>query len=397
LAIGRTDGGIRLVALATGREVATLEDPDQDRAVGMTFTPDGTQLVATSNDAHAIHVWQLRAIRAQLASHELDWDEPAFPDAPPATHQAAMRLHWDGQGFIFRGHEEAVRDVAFLPDGERALSGSADGTLRLWDLATGEQLRCFPGHSTIVWAVAVAPNGCQALSADHNGVVRLWDIASGDELLQFQHPGAVWSVKFIPKTSQMITAGNDGAIRVWDLRDSKKPVSAWQAHRGQVRSVAVSADGKRILSGGTDGAVWLWDVASRKRLAGFSGNFGMILSVALSPDGAWAAAGGTGNRIRLWNLLEKNRPVHDLSGHRDNVERVAFAPDSLTLLTASADKTLCLWDVRTGRSGGVLIGHEAGVIAAAFAPNGRRILSGGFDRTLRVWWLAEPPDSASRR
>lgn len=79
LAVETGYGSVRLVDPDTGREYARLEDPNQDRAGAMSFTPDGTQLVTTNNDSHSVHVWDLRAIREQLAKMGLDWDQPLYP------------------------------------------------------------------------------------------------------------------------------------------------------------------------------------------------------------------------------------------------------------------------------------------------------------------------------
>jgi WD40 repeat protein len=84
LAVETGQGAVRLIDPSTGREYARLEDPDQDRADRLCFSPDGTKLVAVSNDSFAVHVWDLRIIRNHLDAMDLDWDLPAYPPAPAA-------------------------------------------------------------------------------------------------------------------------------------------------------------------------------------------------------------------------------------------------------------------------------------------------------------------------
>src|SRR5262245_7043349 len=84
------------------------------------------------------------------------------------------------------GHQRGVRSVAALPDGRRALSGSEDETLRLWDLATGTEMRRFGGNLGIVLSIALLPNGDQVLSGSFDGMLRLWDVESGIEVRRFE-------------------------------------------------------------------------------------------------------------------------------------------------------------------------------------------------------------------
>ena len=117
LAVDTGDGVVRLLDPASGRDKARLEDPNQDRAETLRFTPDGTRLAAVSNDGKAIHIWDLRLIRNQLAELGLDMDEPRYGPAPPphkveplrvtivgadiASNPAAM-LSWELQSYSLR-------------------------------------------------------------------------------------------------------------------------------------------------------------------------------------------------------------------------------------------------------------------------------------------------------
>ena len=92
----------------------------------------------------------------------------------------------------FRGHRFTVWSVAFSPDGERVLSGSEDGTLRLWEVKAGKELRCFQGHTMAVYSVAFSPDGKRALSGSRDKTIRLWDVQTGKELRSFTgHKGGV--------------------------------------------------------------------------------------------------------------------------------------------------------------------------------------------------------------
>jgi WD40 repeat protein len=115
------------------------------------------------------------------------------------------------------GHTSPVNAVAVLADGRRALSGSYENTLRLWDLATGETLRTLNGHTNGVNAVAVLADGSRALSGSYDNTLRLWDLATGASLAEFTADAAISSVAFA--RDDLIVAGSaDGKIHVLEIR-----------------------------------------------------------------------------------------------------------------------------------------------------------------------------------
>jgi hypothetical protein len=117
----------------------------------------------------------------------------------------------------FTGHS-GVRSVAFAPDGRTALSGSQDGTLKLWDIATGKEIRTFTGHSNWVTSVAFAPDGRTALSGSYDNTLKLWEVAAGKEIRTFTgHSGEVESVAFAPDGRSALSGSRDGSLKLWDL------------------------------------------------------------------------------------------------------------------------------------------------------------------------------------
>jgi WD40 repeat protein len=226
---------------------------------------------------------------------------------------------------VFSGHEASVRSVAFSPDGQYALSGSGDNTLRLWDIATGEQVRVFEGHEDWVSSVAFSPDGQYALSGSCGkqgdgvycivGEMRLWDVSTGEE------------------------------------------VRVFEGHTSDVRSVAFSPDGQYALSGSDDGTVRLWEVATGEEVPVFEGHEGWVRSVAFSPDGRYVLAGSCGRRtdtgtrciiseLRLWEVAT-GEEVRVFRGHEDWVHSVVFSPDGQYALSGSDDGTVWLWEVAT--------------------------------------------------
>jgi WD40 repeat protein len=297
----------------------------------------------------------------------------------------------------FDGHQDWVWAIAVSPDGRRALSGSKDATVRLWDLETGGQLASLEGHEAEVASVAFSADGRRALSGSIDKTVRLWDLDSLSEVRNFRgHTDNVVSVGFSEAGTQTLSASRDGTIRICDLESG-----------GEVRRIisqmaivglAFSSDGHTAL--GTcirsptrllpapKNTVRLWALESGRELRRFEGHADLIWSVALSPDGRRALSGSEDNSIRLWEV-DSGRELFRLQGHTGWAWSVAFSPDGRRALSGGDDKTLRLWNLEKGRQICSLEGHADWVSCVAFTPDGRTALSGSNDHTLRLWRLPD--------
>jgi len=109
----------------------------------------------------------------------------------------------------------AVTSVAFSPDGTHLVFGLDDNTVRLWDAATGDEVRRFEGHTFVVNSVAFSPDGTRLASGSIGGTVRLWDTATGDEVRRFEGLGWVRSVAFSPDRTRLASGSSDSTVRLW--------------------------------------------------------------------------------------------------------------------------------------------------------------------------------------
>jgi hypothetical protein len=311
-------------------------------------------------------------------------DDPRYvPEVPIST--LAVRP--------FEGHKGHILCIAFAPDGKRALSGSEDNTVRLWDVATGRELRCFEGHTSEVLSVAFSADGKRALSGSYDRTVRLWDVASGRELKRFEgHTERVSSVVFSADGRYALSGSWDQTLTLWDLTAGTE-VRRFGGHTSYVSSVALSSDGRYALSGGYDRTVRLWDVGTGRQVRSFDGHTKEVYSVAFAPDGLRAASGGNDNVVRLWDV-KTGKSLGSCEGHAKAVIRVAFTDGGRQLLSGSsqyqgADKTVRLWDTATRRELHSYGGKADTVWSLAFSADGRRALIGSADKTLRLWELSK--------
>jgi len=297
---------------------------------------------------------------------------------------------------ILRDHISTVTSVVFSLDGRFALSGSADKTLRLWDLATGQCLRILEGHTELVHSVAISADGRFALSGSNDQYLRLWDLATGQCLRILQgHTQWVDSVAISPDGRFGLSGNSDNTLRLWDLATGQC-LRTFGGHTDSVYSVAISPDGRFALSGSWDKTLRLWDLATGRCLRTLKGHTDWVNSVAISPDGRFALSGSEDKTLRLWDFA-KGKHLRTLKGHTDWVNSVAISPDGRFALSGSRDKTLRLWDLATGQCLRTLQGHTGWVFSVAISPDGWFALSGSADNTVRLWgfdWEYEFPEPA---
>jgi WD40 repeat protein/serine/threonine protein kinase len=285
----------------------------------------------------------------------------------------------------FIGHKEKVTGVAFFPDGRSVLSGSADATVRLWDVETGKERRRFEGTTGEIRSVALAPDGRRALACGVDGLW-FWDSAGGRPIRRFQNGAPIECVAFSADGRRFVAGGARGFLHPWNVEGAKPETGVTNPRWGVVHCLAYSPDNQFVLFVPADGAVTVWDMVNNKRSGKPMLTSHNVLSVAVSPHGHEAAAGTANKEVLVWDW-KTGRELRHLRGHTDRVTSVAVSPDGRFVLSGSDDKTVRLWDLRSGTELQRFSWHTDKVSSVAFSPDGRRALSGSSDRTVRLWAL----------
>jgi WD40 repeat protein len=404
VAVACNDGFIRIWEIATGREVQKLaKDP---RGEGVAFSRDGRHLLVTENQVLRLWDWKTGKELQRFEGHTAGIFAVAFtPDGRRAAScggDNTVRL-WDLQSgrevVRFVGHTDWVFDVVGLPGGRHILSASRDGTARLWCLPAADpvairpaaevgEVRKFEGHAEGIRRIALSSDGRRALSAAYDETVRLWDIASGHELRRFKgHTQPhIQTVAFWHDGRHALSGGDDRVLRLWDLEDGQE-TRHFLEQASEIRHLAISPDGRFLLSCSKDSDVLLWDARAETILHRLGGHEGGASSLAFSPDSRQALTGSSrGGVIRLWDTAI-GQEVRRLTGHNPQTDIIclAFFPEGRYAISGGEDASIRLWDLTTGRELRQLAGHTSGVFGVAVSPDGRRVLSCGWDKTVRLW------------
>ncbi|MCZ6677135.1 MAG: dockerin type I domain-containing protein [Candidatus Poribacteria bacterium] len=255
------------------------------------------------------------------------------------------------QIYTLTGHQGKIRDLAFRPNGDLA-SASVGGTVRLWNVPDQREIRVFKGHIGQVTSVAFSPDGRRIVSASRDRTLKLWDADTGELLDTFEgHEDVVWSVAFSPDGEMVVSGSEDGTVRLWNISDDRGLSQSLAGHTQGVLSVAFHPDGAAIASGSRDGTVRLWNVSALASAGGmeeapFATYDRQVLSVRFSPDGRLLAAGlldsPTDNTLKLWDVLAHR----ELRSFDTQIKRdFDFSPDRTRLAVAgAADGTVTIWN-----------------------------------------------------
>jgi guanine nucleotide-binding protein subunit beta-2-like 1 protein len=254
-----------------------------------------------------------------------------------------------------KGHSHFVQDLVISFDGQFALSGSWDGTLRLWDLNYGTTTRRFVGHTKDVLSVAFSADNRQIVSGSRDKTIKLWNtLGECKYTIEDQgHSDWVSCVRFSPNTQNpiIVSGGWDKQVKVWNLTNCKLRTNL-SGHTGYINSVTVSPDGSLCASGGRDGTARLWDLNEGKHLYSLEANE-IIHSLIFSPTRYWLCA-GTDDGVKIWDLESKNL-VADLKNsgaefqakNKENPAAIslAWSADGATLFAGYTDNNIRVWEV----------------------------------------------------
>ncbi|MEH1940985.1 MAG: NB-ARC domain-containing protein [Nostoc sp.] len=403
------DHTIKLWDTTTGESLKTLYG-HTSIVTAIAWSPDGQLLASTSYD-RTVKIWHLataKCVQTLEGHNACVWSvafHPADQILATAGEDNTIKL-WELQTGCcvqtLEGHQHWVKPIAFSPEGQILASGSFDQTIKLWDIHTGVCLMTLQGHAGVVTSVAFSPKSERLVSGSYDQTVKIWDIDTGKCLDTLEkHTNRIWSVAFHPQGHLIASGGDDHAARVWELQTGKC-TKTLQGHSNAIYALALLPGGiahswqhNLLASGHEDQTIKLWDVnfnapqnlkVDLQPFRVLHGHSNRIFSVAFSSNGQFLASASADRTIKLWNP-HTGQCLKTLHGHGSWVWAVAFSPDSNFLASGSYDHTIKIWDVRSGECLQTLQGHPGSVLAIAFSPDGKTFFSSGYEKIVKRWDL----------
>jgi WD40 repeat protein len=289
-----------------------------------------------------------------------------------------------------RGHTQDVEALVFSPDGQFLVSGSADCSLRIWNVTTRSERANLLGHTGEVTAVGVTPDGRYVISGSSDHLLQVWDLGTRRPLHGplMGHTDEVTAVAVTPDGRYVISGSSDHLLQVWDLGTRRPLHGPLMGHTDEVTAVAVTPDGRYVISGSSDHTLQVWDLGTRRPLHGpLMGHTGGVTAVAVTPDGRYVISGSSDHTLQVWDLATGHSLHAPLMGHTGGVTAVAVTPDGGRVISTSLDKTLKVWDLMSGQQ--ISSRNFSGEVGdVALAPDGRT-LAVAVDQVVQIWALEQ--------
>jgi len=427
---GSEDKTMRLWDIETGQELDQwfLEEPVT------AFSADGAYAVEYSEIDNANHLWDVKTL-TKIYSFSHSNPPSRYPIQFSPDGKYLLAAYGDeivladvasGRELqVFRGHTDVINGLGLSPDGNYVLSGSSDGTARLWDIKTGQEIRKVSGQANSVYGVAFSSDGKRILTGGFAGNVTLWNTEPRSELpILNPQNSQMYAADFSPDGKFMATNVVNNELRSWDVLTGQL---LWKTQDSSLALWALkhSPDGKYLVSGNMDGVTTLWDAKTGREVRQFTAEgLDEIYAVAFSPDGKTMIAGGSSSKSQntfapLWDV-ETGREIlrlplpsliymasfsrdgrYILTGGFDGTSILfdaqtgkkireltgnvgIFSPDGTYAITIQTS-TVFVWDVKTGQELRHFEGPADGIAFGAYSPDGKMVATVNSDLSVRLW------------
>lgn len=466
---GDDDGRLDLWDTKAGEKIRSFEG-HTGRILAISVCSDGQSFLSTSDsddsddsedDTITIRLWDINTgNQIRFLKYDASNIVSFSPDCRYALISGLFTEEYVKEPFViillnihnrfkfvrsFKGHEAPVTNIAFLKEGQFALSGDSDGIIKLWNVSKGIEVKNFNAKNCFStrWDCSFSNNGQFSLLKTEGGIILseletgktltfkdnadwtwpfqpdvfspddnyfassqrgctfgLWETSSFKQIKQFKgHTQGISTITFSHDNKIIATSSLDSTIKIWSVAHGNL-IRTLKRNRGPVRSVDYSSDGKYILTGNQNGTFTMWNSAENEEIWTYTGHDSPVISIEFSPDGLHVLSGGE-KQIRVWQL--SNGKFMQINPRFQDISSIAFSLNGKKALSGHKSGILTLWDISVygkdkfcyiplgvrGRKIRTFKRHKGSVRSVAFSPDGKTVLSGSKDGSLKLWDISK--------
>lgn len=288
---------------------------------------------------------------------------------------------------VIPGHLGAVLSIAVDPNNSWFCTGSADRTIKIWDLTSGRLKHTLTGHTDYVQGLAVSSKHTKLFSVGDDEQVKCWDLELNKAIRSYDDHGGVWCLALPPTIDNIfLTGGRDFVCRVWDIRIKEMQVQKLTGHEDAVHSILTPATDPQVVTGSEDSTIKYWDLRYGKSMLTLTHHESSVHAMALHPKEESFASVSDDNMKKF--SLPRGEFMHDMPCPKKTIFSMAVNEEGV-LTGAGIDGSLSFWDWRSGHNfqhapTGSLP-SEACIYDLAYDSTGSRLITCEADKTIKMW------------
>lgn len=356
--------------------------PQKDLVISSTGQPRGPTDVGGQGKSTSI-------ISSRVSSERMS-TSAIMERIPSRWPRPVWRAPWKNYRVI-SGHLGWVRSVAVDPSNNWFCTGSADRTIKIWDLASGRLKLTLTGHIDQVRGLAVSSKHTYMFSAGDDKLVKCWDLEQNKVIRSYHgHLSGVYCLAVHPTIDILLTGGRDSVCRVWDIR-SKVQIRTLPGHDNTVCSVFTRPTDPQVITGSHDSTIKLWDLRTGKTMSTLTHHKKSVRAMAPHPkEDSFVSA--SAENIKKFSL-PRGEFMHNMLSQQKTIINAAAVNEEGVLATAGDNGSLWFWDWTSGHNFQQAqtivqpgsLDSEAGIYAMTYDLTGSRLITCEADKTIKMW------------
>eukprot|EP00262_Sarcandra_glabra_P006902 TRINITY_DN1946_c0_g3_i3.p1 TRINITY_DN1946_c0_g3~~TRINITY_DN1946_c0_g3_i3.p1 ORF type:complete len:490 (+),score=78.43 TRINITY_DN1946_c0_g3_i3:87-1556(+) len=292
---------------------------------------------------------------------------------------------------VISGHLGWVRSIAFDPSNTWFCTGSADRTIKIWDVASGRLKLTLTGHIEQIRGLAVSKHHTYMFSAGDDKQVKCWDLEQNKVIRSYHgHLSGVYCLALHPTLDILFTGGRDSVCRVWDIR-SKASVHTLSGHENTVCSVFTRPTDPQVVTGSHDTTIKFWDLVAGKTMLTLTHHKKSVRAMALHPT-EHSFASASADNIKKFNL-PRGEFLHNMLSQQKTIINAMAVNEDGVMATAGDNGSMWFWDWKSGHNFQQTqtivqpgsLDSEAGIYALSYDVSGSRLVTCEADKTIKMW------------